>query len=107
MESPITLRATAFLSKTVIRKFWDVGLRMIRSEKLRKQEVGSSLNAAVSPFRGSDNIPTMLRAGLIVFLALLIAAAESRRALVDDFFFNFDEQPWDFCEGEFRDSKVH
>jgi hypothetical protein len=49
----------------------------------------------------------MLRAGLIVFLALLIAAAESRRALVDDLFFNFDEQPWDFCEGEFRDSKVH
>ena len=48
----------------------------------------------------------MLRAGLVGSLALLIAAAESRRAHVEDFIFSFDEQPWDYCEGEFRDSKV-
>jgi hypothetical protein len=48
---------------------------------------------------------TRLRAGLVGF-ALLVAAAESYRALVEDFNFDFSAESWDFCEGEFRETKV-
>ena len=49
---------------------------------------------------------TGLRAGLLVVFAFLVAAIESRRALVEDFTFDFTAESWDFCEGEFRDTKV-